>query len=77
MDNGSFLSNFWSSKVYVVNLIISFFNNSTGSADAHLWANISYCCAVGALSYELDLVFKDYQRANEDIGEEAVKNLLL
>jgi hypothetical protein len=47
----------------------------TGSADAYLWTNTSCCCAGGAVSYELDLVFKDYQRSNEDIGEEAVKIL--
>lgn len=55
---------------------MSLFNCLTGSADAHLWATTSCCCAVGAVSYELDLVFKDYQRANEDIGEETVKILL-
>jgi hypothetical protein len=48
------------------------FNDITGSADAPLWANTSCCCTSGAVSYELDLVFKDYQRANEDISEEAV-----
>lgn len=48
------------------------FNDITGSADAPIWANTSCCCTGGAVSYELDLVFKDYQRANEDISEEAV-----
>ena len=35
---------------------IALLNYSTGWADAHLWADISYCCAIGAISYELGLV---------------------
>lgn len=48
-------------------------NYSTGRADAALWADTSCCCASGAISYELGLVCKDYQRLEEDIGKETVK----
>lgn len=51
---------------------MSLLNYATGSAHAHLWANIGDCCAIGAISHELNLVFKDYQRDDENAGEEAV-----
>jgi len=48
-------------------------NYWTGRADAALWADTSCWCASGAICYELGLVFKDYQRLEEDIGKETVK----
>ena len=79
LKNGLFLSNFWSSKVYFIKLRTSrhcSIIHSTDWADARVWTSVSYCCATGTISYELDLVFKNYQRVEEDVGEEAVKILL-
>ena len=46
---------------------------STGGADAHLWEATSNHCAISAISDELGLVCKDYQRVEEDFGEETVR----
>ena len=78
-DNVSFFFNFYFlGKQIVLGKAydhVWLFNYWTGRADAHLWANISYCGAVGTINNELGLVFKDYQRVKEDVGEEAVKVL--
>lgn len=47
----------------------------TGEADAHIWPDFGVSGAISAISYELNLVFEDFEGTEENNSKETLKLL--